>query len=578
MNKHDKYSGYTKEELVEELESLKNKKYGLVWDKKNSQEFIGAFVNWENVSENFTPNKFPVLKELKNKEILTNKGKPINLLIEGDNYHALAVLNFTHKNKIDFIYIDPPYNTGNNDFIFNDKFVDKEDPWRHSKWLTFMEKRLKLAKSLLKKTGVIFISIDDNEVAQLKLLLDEIFVEKNFIALLSTIMNLKGNQDQFGFAGTHEYTLVYAKSLLQAKINEFAIDEEDLESWDEDNIGYFKKGANLKATGVNAPRAKRPNLFFPIFITPCGDFYVSEDDVPKSLNDLKVLPITDNKEMSWRWSKTKICNEKHNLIIERTNGNVSIYKKQRPKLGGLPSKKPKSIFYKPEYSSGNGTGQLKELFGEKVFNNPKPIDLIKDFIRLASPKDGIILDFMAGSGTTGHAVLELNKEDGGNRRFILCTNNENNICTDVCYPRIEKIIKGYKNSKNEKIDGLGSNLKYLKNDFVGAQPTDKNKRELVNNSAEMICIKEDIFEPLVEKDLNFRIYVKGNKYIGIVFNEEDIEPFKKKANKLEGQFIIYCFSYTGVSPEKEFADMKNKHRIEPIPEIILKVYREIFKK
>ena len=214
MNKHDKYSGYTKEELVEELESLKNKKYGLVWDKKNSQELIDAFVNWENVSENFTPNKFPVLKELKNKEILTNKGKPINLLIEGDNYHALAVLNFTHKNKIDFIYIDPPYNTGNNDFIFNDKFVDKEDSWRHSKWLTFMEKRLKLAKSLLKKTGVIFISIDDNEVAQLKLLLDEIFIEKNFIALLSTIMNLKGNQDQFGFAGTHEYTLVYAKSLL----------------------------------------------------------------------------------------------------------------------------------------------------------------------------------------------------------------------------------------------------------------------------------------------------------------------------------------------------------------------------
>ena len=578
MNKYYKYSGYTKEELVEELESLKNKKYGLVWDKKNSQELIDAFVNWENVSENFTPNKFPVLKELKNKEILTNKGKPINLLIEGDNYHALAVLNFTHKNKIDFIYIDPPYNTGNNDFIFNDKFVDKEDPWRHSKWLTFMEKRLKLAKSLLKKTGVIFISIDDNEVAQLKLLLDEIFVEKNFIALLSTIMNLKGNQDQFGFAGTHEYTLVYAKSLLQAKINEFVIDEEDLESWDEDNIGYFKKGANLKATGVNAPRAKRPNLFFPIFITPCGDFYVSEDDVPKSLNDLKVLPITDNKEMSWRWSKTKICNEKHNLIIERTNGNVSIYKKQRPKLGGLPSKKPKSIFYKPEYSSGNGTGQLKELFGEKVFNNPKPIDLIKDFIRLASSKDGIILDFMAGSGTTGHAVLELNKEDGGNRRFILCTNNENNICIDICYPRIEKIIKGYKNSKNEKIDGLSSNLKYLKNDFVGAQPTDKNKRELVNNSAEMICIKEDIFEPLVEEDLNFRIYVKGNKYLGIIFNEEAIEPFKKKANKLEGQFIIYCFSYTGVLPEKEFADMKNKHRIEPIPEIILKVYREIFKK
>lgn len=578
MNKYDKYSNYTKTELIDELESLKKKKYGLVWDRKNSQEIIDAFVNWENVPENFTPNKFPVLKETKNKGIFINNEKPVNLLIEGDNYHSLAVLNFTHKNKIDFIYIDPPYNTGNNDFIFNDKFVDKEDPWRHSKWLTFMEKRLRLAKSLLKKSGVIFVSIDDNEAAQLKLLLDEIFEEKNFIALLPTVMNLKGNQDQFGFAGTHEYTLVYAKNLLQSKINEFDIDEEEMEDWQEDSIGFFKKGANLKATGVNAPRAKRPNLFFPIFITQNGDFYVSESDTPKNSDDLKTLPITDNKEMSWRWSKNKISKEKYNLIIERGNGNITIYKKQRPKIGDLPSKKPKTIFYKPEYSSGNGTAQLKELFGEKVFNNPKPVDLIKDFISLGSPKDGIVLDFTAGSGTTGHAVLKLNQEDGGDRRFILCTNNENNICTDVCYPRLEKIIKGYKNSKNQEIKGLAANLNYLTTGFVGAQPTDKNKRELVNNSAEMICIKEDMFELLEEDDLNFKIYSKENKFLGIVFNEETIEVFKDRADKLDGQFIIYCFSYTDVPPEKEFADMKNKHRIEPIPEIILKVYREIFKK
>ena len=160
MSKYDKYNNYTKEELIEELESLKNKKYGLVWDKKNSQELIDAFVNWESVPENFTPNKFPVLKELKNKEILTKKNKPVNLLIEGDNYHTLAVLNFTHKNKIGAIYIDPPYNTGNKDFIFNDNYIDREDPWRHSKYLTFMEKRINLAKNLLKEKGVIFISID----------------------------------------------------------------------------------------------------------------------------------------------------------------------------------------------------------------------------------------------------------------------------------------------------------------------------------------------------------------------------------------------------------------------------------
>jgi len=189
-NNHDKYKNHSREELIDELETLKKKKYGLVWDKKNSQEILDAFVNWENVPENFTPKQFPVLKEVKNKEIESDKNKPVNLLIEGDNYHSLAVLNFTHQNKIDVAYIDPPYNTGNKDFIFNDtfldkkgpKFVEKEDPWRHSKWLSFMEKRLWLAKNILKNTGVIFISIDDNELAQLKMLCDEVFGEENFIA------------------------------------------------------------------------------------------------------------------------------------------------------------------------------------------------------------------------------------------------------------------------------------------------------------------------------------------------------------------------------------------------------------
>src|SRR3989344_7525288 len=154
-NTTDKYKDYSKEELVEELEVIKKKKYGLVWDRKNSQELLDAFVNWENMPENFVPSVFPVLKEVANKAITTDKKKPINLLIEGDNYHSLAVLNFTHQNAIDLIYIDPPYNTGNKDFTYNDKFVDREDPYRHSKWLSFMEKRLRLSHSLLKKTGII---------------------------------------------------------------------------------------------------------------------------------------------------------------------------------------------------------------------------------------------------------------------------------------------------------------------------------------------------------------------------------------------------------------------------------------
>jgi adenine-specific DNA-methyltransferase len=315
-----------------------------------------------------------------------------------------------------------------------------------------MEKRLKLAKNLLKDSGILVVSIDDNEVAQIKMLLDDtnFFGEKNFIAILPTIMNLKGNQDQFGFAGTHEYTIVYAKDISKAKIGHFIVDDDGLEKWEEDEYGFFKKGANLKATGVNAPRQKRPNLFFPIFITKDNQCYVTNDDKARNKNDIEILPITDGQEMSWRWSKDKIQKEKHNIIIENGGKTPTIYKKQRPMIGDLPSSKPKTIFYKPEYSSGNGTAQLKSLFGDKVFNNPKPLDLIKDLIRITSPKNGICLDFMAGSGTTGHAILDLNKEDGGNRKFILCTNNENKIVTDICQPRLEKVIKGYKNNKGEK--------------------------------------------------------------------------------------------------------------------------------
>lgn len=586
MARRINYDNWSKEELIKELRRIKETKYGLVWHRDLPEEKIDVLINPDARTPNeMFPNEmagkpFPVLKEIKNKEIKTDKKQPVNLLIQGDNYHSLAVLNFTHEEAIDLIYIDPPYNTGNKDFIYNDKvrsgYVQKDDPFRHSKWLAFMEKRLKLAKRLLKSFGIIFISIDDNEVAQLKMLCDEIFNEKNFIASLPTIMNLKGNQDQFGFAGTHEYTLVYAKDIAQAKIGEFALDEEDWENWEEDEIGYFKKGANLKATGVNAPRQKRPNLFFPIFFSKNGGIYVTDSNKSKNNKDIKVLPLTDGKEMSWRWSKDKIKNEKGNLIVEKNNGIVVIYKKQRPSLGDLPSKKPKTIFYKPKYSSGNGTTQLKNIFSEKVFNNPKPIDLIKDFIILATRKDSIVLDFMAGSGTTGHAVLELNKEDKGNRRFILCTNNENNICTDVCYPRLKKVIKGYKNIKGVNVAGLGGNLKYYACDFVKAEPTDRNKRKLVSESTEMLCIRENAFE-LVKDGGDFKIFKNSNKYLGIVFYEEAINDFKKAIKKIKGHFNVYVFSLGDDPHEKQFADLKNRVTLCAIPEVILKVYREIFK-
>ncbi len=474
--------------LSELAKEIKSKKYGLVFEEHK-----------ERIDETLETH-LPVLTE--DKELFLDHGGPMNFLLEGDNLAALQLLQKTHRGKIDLIYIDPPYNTGNKDFIYNDDYVDKTDGFRHSKWISFMEKRLELAKGLLSEKGVIFISIDDNEQSNLMFLCNCVFGEENFVAVLPTVMNLKGNQDEFGFAGTHEYTIVYSKKKEDANLGMFPIDETELEDWQEDEIGYYKKGANLKATGVNAPKNKRPNLFFPIFVDTDGSFSV---DV-KSKNSICVLPITNGEEMSWRWSKNKIRNEPHNILVEITNnGSVSIYKKQRPLLGDLPSKKPKTIFYKPEYSSGNGTAQLKAVFDTKVFNNPKPIILIADFITLCTSHKFTILDFFAGSGTTGHAVMKLNAEDGGTRNFILCTNNENGICREITYERVKRVI--------EK-EQYSASLKYYKIDYV---PIDE--KMYYEYADQLLAHIRELVE--LENGINFL----GNEMIAIVLTDDELAEF-----------------------------------------------------
>ncbi len=563
-----KYHNYTKEQLIAKLEQLEKKRYGLVWEDKK-----------EDIAEQ-CEKKLPVLVEDKQKEIITDPNKQTHFIFEGDNYHTLYTLNFTHKKKIDVIYIDPPYNTGKDkEWRYNDKFVDKNDRFRHSKWLSFMNKRLRLAKNLLKDSGIIAISIDDNEVCNLKLLLDKIFGEENHIATVPTIMNLKGNQDQFGFAGTHEYTLFYGKNKLFASINEFDIDDNELSKWKEDDYGLYKEADNLRATGENAPKEKRPNLWYPIFLEPNTlNFYVSKDDKPKEEKDIIIFPINQNGEkLSWYWGKDTFVKKQHNLILKKTKNGYQFYRKQRPKIGDVPSKKAKSFFYKPEYNSGNGTSQLKKIFdGQKVFNNPKPIQLIKDILHLCSAKESIILDFFAGSNTTGQAVLELNKEDGGNRQAILCTNNENKICEEVTYPRIKKVITGYAD-----VEGIPANVKYFKTDFVPFVLTDNDKRTLVFKSTELLCIAENTFEVVKQnkKKLNFSIFKNHQKYTAIIYDEESIENCCKKLNEIKtnSKIVIYVFSYDHTYEDSDFIELKGNFIVKPIPEAIINVYRKISK-
>jgi adenine-specific DNA-methyltransferase len=348
--------------------------------------------------------------------------------------------------------------------------------------------------------------------------MDEVFGEENFVAQLPTIMNLKGNNDEFGFAGTHEYTIVYSKNKLKTTFNQFNINDDDIEDWIEDESGFYKQGANLKATGTNAPRTKRPNLYYPIFIDSNDNVYVTEDDSPpiEFQGELTtIFPITNEQEMSWRWSKNKFKNEPNNIIVSR-NGNIGIFKKQRPELGDMPSKKPKTIFYKAEYSSGNGTAQIKSLLGDKYFANPKPIDLIKDLIIIGSSTDDLILDFFVGSGTTGDAVMQLNAEDNGNRKYILvqipeCIDSKKspeayNFVKDelkakpnifeITKERLLRAAKKINEQIDEKSKSIEAQIKKLKSELQ----TDETKEEIENLS------KQITKNSTLKTQNNFKIY------------------------------------------------------------------------
>lgn len=587
-------------QLELELKKLNdNQWYGLKWEEK-PEEF-----------EERAKNALPILKE-QEKMRIDNKHNLDHLIIEWDNFHSLSTLNYTHKWAIDVIYIDPPYNTGNKDFIYNDNYVDKEDSYRHSKRLSFMNKRLRLAKNLLTESWVVFISIDDNEFSQLKLLCDDVFWDENKIAILPTIMNLKWNNDEFWFSGTHEYSFVYAKNKSLCSINNFPInDEEDLGKWEEDANWYYKKWSWLLATSFWNKREERPYMYFPLLIKENRISFIEDneykkiyDSNTKIFNDsfikeleekyIKlwfdfVLPISAKWEyLRWtRWIDGKFKTHLDDVIISKTNNGYSFYKKQRPELWDLPSKKAKSIFYKPEYSSWNGTALLQEILWGKLFTSPKPISLIRDFIILGSKKDSIILDFFAGSWTTGHAVLDLNKDDWGNRKFILCSNKENtkdepnkNICQDITYERVRKIMKWYTNSKGENIEWLWWwNLRYYTTEFIKTtKSTDDLRHRFINLCDDLLCIKENTFEEVETKKKSdyLKLFKKQDRYTVILY---DIHHFDELLNLLEttdGKIAVYIFSLSKEIYEEEISYIEKDITIQNIPDDILQTYKKIF--
>lgn len=366
-----------------------------------------------------------------------------NVFIEGDNLEALKILQKHYHGKIKMIYIDPPYNTGK-DFVYPDNYreglqsyleftrqvdeggkklsTNSDQAGRyHSNWLSMMYPRLKLARNLMAPEGLLFISIDEHEIANLLRLVQEVFGEDNVLGAFPVVMNLKGNQDAFGFAETHEYFIACARDKSRCQIGRFPVDEEQvLLEWDQDDYGLYKEADNLRATGVNAPREKRPNLWYPIFIDPKSwEFYVDSDDRPRHPDHEALWPVNPKgQQLSWYWSKNTFEKNKHNLILKTTSNGWQFYRKQRPALGDVPTSKPKSFFFKPSYSTSTATKRLNDLLGGRYFDGPKPVPFLKDLLQIGTAADSIVLDFFSGSGTTAEAVMELNAEDGGTRRHI----------------------------------------------------------------------------------------------------------------------------------------------------------------
>lgn len=582
MAKKLNYDNWSRDELVTELRRIKETKYGLVWHRDLPEEKIDVLINPDaSTPTEMFPNEmagkpFPVLKEAKNKEVETDKTEPVNLLIEGDNYHSLAVLNFTHNQAIDLIYIDPPYNTGNRSWRYNNDYIERDDPFKHSKWLAFMERRLKLAKNLLRPDGIIIITIDDYEVFPLGMLMDEIFGESNRLANITVLNKKSGRTTDKFFATCHEYYLVYAKNASLASIELFELNADQLAEYKyEDKISRYKWRDFLRTGGFSTP-AERPNSYYPIYFNEKS----SSISLEKGKGSVEIFPIDSKGEKRvWRQTRPSLLGlvKAGDIKIEKgRNGEHAVRIKDRVKEGI----KPKTVWDSPRYDAAtHGTKLLESILGKsRTFDFPKSLYAVSDAIQVVTKtkKNAVILDFFAGSGTTGHAVLELNKEDKGKRQFILCTNNENDICTDVCYPRVKKVITGYKPPDGEKVAGLGGNLKYFTCDFVEAEPTDRNKRKLVNESTELLCIKENTFEA-VQDGSDFKIYRNGDKHLGIVFYEETIGDFKNAIKKIKGAFNVYVFSLGDDTHEKAFADVRDRVTLCAIPEVILKVYREIFK-
>lgn len=609
-------------------------------------------LHWLDVPEAFeddVENKLPILEEVKENELISTDGKPTHILIEGDNYHALSCLSYTHSGKVDLIYIDPPYNTGETKgreiFKYRDKRildiypdgtpVPKDSPFRHSYWLSFMYKRLLLAKELLATTGVAIIHMDENELYNLGLLLaQKVFGEKNDLGLMIwNKLNPKG--DASGVATMHEYILCFAKdkssflklenTLNRPKPNALTILEKSKRLFNK--IGKYEVPDEIKE--LIKPFNYSDNIVKDFFVHYDLNLVNKEFQAWLTRQNFsggeKAYKYIDNngdvfRPVSMAWPNKELAPAEYFIPLVHpitgaecpvpkrgwrnppdtmekllNNGVLEVYPDGKVLQGEIlfgkdESKQPERKYLLKDnmyentpsiFSYGSSDDSLFEQLGLE-FPYAKPVNVAMYLIESVHPNPNIVLDFFAGSGTTGHAVLLLNEKYNRSTQYILITNNENNICSDVCYPRLKYIHNGFNNNSTEfYLKGLGNSLKYYKTGFVGShniqQADDQDKVELAHNAGRLLAIAENtLYEIIDYQSTFFQFFKNDNHFTAVYFREElnSFEEFHSKVINLPNPVSVYIFSWG----DNEFDDYfdRNDISVKSIPQPILEVYKAIY--
>ncbi len=619
------YESLSKEELVELIKKyekqLRKRKCGIVWDYEKVPEQV--VLDCEK--------SVPVIKEINEKSIVLDDSDD-NTLIIGENFYSLECLSYTHNGLFDVIYIDPPYNTLKEGFMYNDKMVDADDTYRHSRWLNFMEKRLRIASKLMSKEGIIAISIDDNEFAQLKLLCDQIFKEENLLDVFHIQVRYedKSLNEKDHFQKIMEYVLIYAKNkkifIPNKPFEDYSIDsfnneiiltgEPIIETIGKRKVEIYKKDMYkiiqhnsgsynyLKSTWASGSVVK---------VNASGKYFETYLKDRKEIDGIgtlyKVYGIGDDG-LGYRFFTGP----------KKKTANQGLF------YSGIPSERLKeirnggtSIKYKPiinYYDFAGDFGNIKDEGGINFPGGKKPIKMLKQIINIHPNKNAYVLDFFAGSGSTGHAVLSLNHEDGGKRRFVLATNNEvkpsliqsfcksNNISWEdyfkllhnendkilnfvnenglvnlFTYPRLHNVICGYTTESGKKIEGFTSNLKVYESKIISINNinavTDNDRKKLTHEVGELIAFKENTFIS-IQTNKWFQIYSdrKYNKFTAI-YLKENLEEFETLIDEI-GDKLCSLYIYSSGKLDKEiFEYLPSNIIIKDIPQPILDLYSQI---